>query len=86
MLATTLERCFRPERIKYFVTSSVGFYTDPRSRIFNPDDSQNVTRGGEQSQGMRFTGIRGSIHPINVAEPLLWLTRQAIEHGDDRRT
>jgi hypothetical protein len=76
MLATALERCFFPERIKYFVTSAVGFYSDPLSRIFNPNDSQNVIRSGEPPHAR----IRGSIHPINVAEPLLWLTRQFAEH------
>jgi hypothetical protein len=75
MVITALEHYFRPERIRYFVTSATGFYTDSHSRIFNPDDSQNVIPGPGPEHDAH---VRGSIRPINIAEPLLWLTRQLI--------
>jgi hypothetical protein len=62
-----LRQYFYPERIKYFVTSSVGFYVGS-SGEFREEDYWNVVQiadGGFQ--------IRGQIHPVNVAEPLLWL-------------
>jgi hypothetical protein len=66
MLCSALGRYFYPGRIRYFVTSAIGFYLDPSGR-FREDDSQNV---GEVNGNLR---IRGQIHPINVLEPLLWL-------------
>lgn len=75
MVVTALERYFRPERIKYFVTSAVGFYTDPQSRTFNPDDLQNVIPVSGVTDSPQ---VRGSIRPINIGEPLLWLTQQII--------
>jgi hypothetical protein len=81
IVVTALEQYFRPERIKYFVTSAVGFYIDPSSRVFNLNDPQNVINGGT-SQSIH---VRGRVRPINVAEPLLWLTRQFIENMETGR-
>jgi hypothetical protein len=69
MIVRLLERYFRPERVSYFVTSAIGFYVDPRVGVYDPDDPQNVlpTEDGRIK-------IRGAVHPVNVAEPLLWLT------------
>lgn len=75
MVITALERYFRPGRVKYFVTSAVGFYTDPRSRIFDPDDPQNVIPKPGQAHELQ---VRGSVRPINIAEPVLWLVQQII--------
>ncbi|WP_285567577.1 hypothetical protein [Actinoallomurus iriomotensis] len=66
----TLEKYFHPSRIRYFASSAVGFYVDPRVGAYNPDDFQNVF---PDSTGLQR--IRGSVHPINVAEPVLWLGR-----------
>lgn len=55
-------------KIEYFVTSSVGFYTN--GRRFELYDSHNVERVGPGPEGLR---IRGKVQPINVFEPLLWL-------------
>ena len=62
---------FRPERVKYFVTTSVGFYLAPRSLRFNESDYLNVSSGPD-GRAM----IRGDVYPINVLEPLLWLGGQ----------
>ncbi len=62
-----LRQYFYPERIRYFVTSAVGFFVGS-SGEFREDDFQNVAPVEEGRYG-----IRGQLHPINVAEPLLWL-------------
>jgi hypothetical protein len=69
LITRLLEQYFLPERVSYFVTSSIGFYTDPRNGAFDSDDPQNVllTEDGRVK-------IRGAVHPLNVVEPLLWLT------------
>lgn len=69
-----LERTFRPDRIGYFTTSAAGFYLDRQHGTFNPDDYQNVIRDGAGP-----ARIRGAIHPINVAEPVLWLCEKLAE-------
>ncbi|GHH72745.1 hypothetical protein GCM10017673_28150 [Streptosporangium violaceochromogenes] len=96
MVLPALKQFFRPERIKFFVTSSIGFYLDPLRGVFDPDDFQNLvpeatgTAGGAQNphdphgpravSGNRFR-IRGQAHPINVMEPMLWLG-QRLSSGD----
>jgi hypothetical protein len=72
---STLENTFRPERIRYFVTSAIGFNVNQRTGSFDPEDRSNYVI---DDQG-RITGIRGAIHPINVAEPLLWLSGRLAE-------
>jgi energy-coupling factor transporter ATP-binding protein EcfA2 len=62
---------FRRERVKYFATTSVGFYLAPRSLRFNERDYLNVSVGPD-GRAM----IRGDVYPINVLEPLLWLGGQ----------
>jgi energy-coupling factor transporter ATP-binding protein EcfA2 len=62
-----IERCFHPERVRYFITSAVGFYISQESARFDPNDFQNVMPGDHNDR------IRGPIYPINVAESVLWL-------------
>jgi hypothetical protein len=71
LLPHTIEQYFRPERLKYFVTSAIGFYVDPRTGHFDPDDFQNHVPDPTGPKGPR---IRGPIYPINVVEPMLWLS------------
>lgn len=73
LVVKVLEQHFRPERIKYFVTSAIGFYTNPRTRRFDRDDPQNLLPDQKASQELR---IRGPVHPINVVEPVLWLSER----------
>jgi hypothetical protein len=84
MVVNALEKYFRPERIKYFVTSAVGFYLDPRTPYFDEDDWQNVveSESTERKPGEKRkrnpSRIRGGIYPINVIEPVTWLCRQIL--------
>jgi hypothetical protein len=66
-----IEQSFRPDRLKFFVTSSIGFYVHQRTGIYDSDDYQNVLPATPDGTGPQ---IRGNIYPINVAEPLLWLS------------
>jgi GTPase SAR1 family protein len=70
-----LRQVFSPGNIKYFVTSSIGFYVKPGSR-FDPDDFSNVA----QATG-NMPRIRGSINPINVLEPLISVQQRITERG-----
>lgn len=68
-LPNLLGQFFHASRIRYFVTSAIGFYTDPRNRHFDPADPLNILEKTETKQAT----IRGTPRPINVVEPLLWL-------------
>jgi hypothetical protein len=70
LVLNLLEQHFRADRIKYFITSAIGFYVDPRAGRFDPDDYQNRVQPDPAKPEAR---IRGSIYPINVVEPVLWL-------------
>jgi len=78
LVLKVFEQYFHPERVRYFATSAIGFYVDPRIRRFDPDDPQNILPGDELS-GARESRIRGAIYPINVVEPLLWLATSVAE-------
>jgi hypothetical protein len=72
MIVSTLDRHFHPDRIQYFVTSAVGFYVDPRTNKFDIDNPQNLVK---DSAGMsKSAHIRGPVRPINIVEPILWLS------------
>jgi hypothetical protein len=73
MILQVLYQHFRPERIKFFVSSAIGFYADPRSGRFDPDDPQNMLPDKQAQRGFR---IRGPVRPINVVEPVLWLSER----------
>ncbi|MDX8051066.1 hypothetical protein SK571_16895 [Lentzea sp. BCCO 10_0798] len=62
LIRHAIRRYFRPERVRYFATSSIGFYQDS-----TPDDLYNVVRDGTSAR------LRGPIRPFNVLEPILWL-------------
>jgi hypothetical protein len=70
LVKDTLERHFMKDRIKYFVSSAIGFYVDPATGEYDPDDIQNLIPNPADPDKPQ---IRGSIHPINVIEPLMWL-------------
>ena len=72
LFCSSLRRFFYESRVRFFATSSIGFYLDRRSGVFHEDDYQNSV---EQANGTYR--IRGDIHPINVIEPLLWLSGYA---------
>lgn len=67
LVVNTIERSFLPSRIRYFVTSSVGFYQDAGGCI-DRGDLYNVVPGANR--------LRSEAHPINVFEPLIWIASQ----------
>jgi energy-coupling factor transporter ATP-binding protein EcfA2 len=66
LISSAIGQYFMPERVKYFITSAIGFYVEP-NRAFREQDFMNTVRESDQIR------IRGTISPINVVEPLLWL-------------
>jgi hypothetical protein len=66
-VTSALAKYFHPERIRYFVTSAIGFHLG-QSQRFREDDPENLV---EQTDGT--FKIRGQIYPINVLEAVLWL-------------
>jgi hypothetical protein len=76
LMLNSLDQHFYADRVKFFVTSAVGFYVNPSTNKFDRDDPQNLvkdTAGFTRSTNSR---IRGPIHPINIVEPVLWLGGQ----------
>ena len=71
MVPQLLEEYFHPDRITYFVTSSVGFMLNKRTRQFDDQDTENVYR---LASGDSL--VRGPVNPINVVEPVLWLVNR----------
>ncbi|WP_067464058.1 hypothetical protein [Actinomadura macra] len=72
LVVPTLRKYFREDRVRYFVTSAIGFHLGGEHGAFDADDFQNLvpTEGGGPSR------IRGNLHPVNVVEPLLWLAQR----------
>ena len=68
LVASALRKYFEPDRVRFFITSAIGFYKSRKSARFQEADFMNIVR----QQGRDFQ-IRGAIHPINVVEPLVWL-------------
>lgn len=67
LVQLAIKRHFHADRVRYFASSSVGFFLD-RSQRFNVDDCYNVIERSDE-----IWMLRGTINPINVLEPLLWL-------------
>jgi hypothetical protein len=68
-----LEQTFDKSRIRFFVTSAIGFYVDRYSGMFDPRDYQQHIPQGAEGEMPR---VRGVVRPINVVEPIVWLGRQ----------
>jgi hypothetical protein len=81
LIVRTLESFFDRDRVKYFASSAIGFYVNPQTDSFNPEDLVNVL----PDQSRHTAEIRGSIHPINIMEPILWLCAQMSRNGHDSR-
>jgi hypothetical protein len=74
-----LRRIFRPDRIRYFVTSSIGFWLAPLA----PGESALRFDEGDFRNCHEVDGrlkIRGPVRPINVLEPLISV-QQRIARG-----
>jgi hypothetical protein len=70
LMLDNLRQHFAPERIRYFATSAIGFHVDPASGAYDPDDYQNLMPDPGDPMEMC---IRGSVRPINVIDPVMWL-------------
>jgi hypothetical protein len=68
LILPMLKQTFHEDRIRFFVTSAIGFYVERPGGVFDPHDYQNHVPGKPDR-------IRGGIYPINVVEPVLWLGR-----------
>ncbi|WP_214107534.1 hypothetical protein [Acrocarpospora catenulata] len=87
-----LERFFHKDRLKFFVTSSIGFYLKPGTAVFDPRDFQNMVRlspeaGRDQDseKGAQYR-IRGQARPINVCEPVIWLAERLLAERQEARS
>lgn len=74
MVHDSIGKYFHPDRVRYFASSSVGFYLPRQATRFRAAQFQNVVPDAKEGYV-----IRGDIHPINVLEPLLWLG-QMVNH------
>lgn len=74
LVASALRGNFQPGRVKFFITSAIGFYKSHKSARFKEGDFMNMV-----PQDSGAPRIRGSIYPINVVEPLLWLAQRISE-------
>jgi hypothetical protein len=87
LVSGALRQYFRPERIKFFITSAIGFYLDRQAARFTDQDYQNTVpvppdqRTRPVGDGRPELILRGPIHPINVVEPLVWLGRSLAADG-----
>ncbi len=70
-LLNTIDSAFHEDRVRYFVTSAIGFRVNPETGRFdeNAVGPSARTRSAEP-------GTRGPVNPINVVEPVLWLAGQ----------
>ena len=68
-----LEQTFDRSRIRFFVTSAIGFYVNPYVGMFNPRDCQQHIPAAVDDEEPR---VRGGVRPINVVEPIVWLGKQ----------
>jgi hypothetical protein len=69
LLREALTNAFHPDRIRYYVLSSIGFRLS-EDGVFDPADPANVRRHEDRHL------IRGQIHPMNILEPLIQLERK----------
>jgi hypothetical protein len=71
LVTKTVQSLFHPQRIQYFISSSIGFYAPPNSPI-SLEDYWNVNNlpGGPKIRSGRNT------YPVNVFTPLMWIESQ----------
>ena len=66
---------FQPERIRYFVISSLGFYISPETMKFDISDFRNIVQN--VNPGYSERRIRGDIYPVKTLDPILWIAENA---------
>jgi hypothetical protein len=76
LLSQGIKTYFSPERTRYFVTSAVGFYLDPKLGRFQQERPWNVIE--ETGPDGDISRILGEVYPINVLEPMVWLAQNLL--------
>jgi hypothetical protein len=76
LMLNSLDQHFHESRIKFFVTSAVGFHVNPDTNMFDINDPQNLVKDRAGLTNETQSRIRGPLHPINIVEPVLWLGEQ----------
>jgi hypothetical protein len=73
-----LQSAFGPDKIEYFVSSSIGFWKpmgwSQAMSDFDPEDFANYRPGDDATETP--ASIRGAVSPINVLEPLIRLQQR----------
>jgi hypothetical protein len=80
LVLNKLTKYFHPGRIRYFVTSAIGFHLAPDTGRFDARDFQNLVPDSGSPAGHQ---IRSGVHPINVMEPMLWLAQRLSGRTED---
>ena len=75
-MLNSLTQHFHADRVRFFVTSSVGFYVSQETGRFDKDNPQNVVKTKQGFADSTESRVRGPLHPINIVEPVLWLGAQ----------
>jgi GTPase SAR1 family protein len=73
LIPAEISRYFHQDRVKYFITTAVGFHIDPSTGRFDPGDPHNALTDSNLAGK-----LRGPIQPINIIEPLLWIGEHTI--------
>ncbi|WP_030455002.1 ATP-binding protein [Herbidospora cretacea] len=81
MVINSLDKFFHESHIKFYVTSSIGFYVNPQTETFDWNDYLNLIPDESDHAALR---IRGPVYPINVVEPMLWLGERLSRQGRSR--
>lgn len=81
MVMNALDKFFHRDRIRFYVTSSIGFYLDQHTETFDWNDYLNLVPDEADKAALR---IRGPVYPINVVEPMLWLGERLARQGRSR--
>ena len=75
-MLNSLTQHFYEDRVRFFVTSAVGFYVSQETGRFDKNNPQNVVKTRPGFADSTESRVRGPLHPINIAEPVLWLGAQ----------
>ena len=82
----TIKGYFHKERVRYFGTTSIGFYVDEQTRKVDMKRFSNIKVEQEEYVDERGVtvqreklSIKSRINPIGVIEPVLWLHRSLSE-------
>lgn len=84
LVVRSLDQYFHADRVRFFASSSIGFYVDPIRNAVDWDDPQNLKP--DPDSGGKRSVVRGPVFPINVIEPVLWLMERIFAGQRERGT